>query len=91
LQLAERGVPVNPKIQAVVKPMLSPTDQLGVKYLQNIKDEINWVPPVPPKGTSTVAAVCQRHTQDVIFGRATPADAAAAFKTEVEQLISSAS
>ena len=90
LQLAERGVPVNPKVQAVVKPLLSPTDQLGVQYLQDIKNEIKWVPPVPPKGTSTVASVAQRHTQDVIFGRATPSAAADAFKTEVEGLISSA-
>ncbi|GAB3797303.1 extracellular solute-binding protein [Humibacter antri] len=90
LQLAERGVPVNPKVLAVVKPLLSATDQLGVKYLEDIKSEIKWVPPVPPKGTSTVAAVEQRHTQDVIFGRATPAAAAAAFKTEVQGLIDSA-
>jgi len=45
---------------------------------------------VPPKGTSTVATVLQRHTQDVIFGRAKPADAATAFKTEVQGLIDSA-
>jgi multiple sugar transport system substrate-binding protein len=49
------------------------------------------VPPVPPKGTSTVASVAQRHTQDVIFGRAAPAAAAAAFKTEVQGLLDSAS
>ncbi|WP_243064402.1 ABC transporter substrate-binding protein [Humibacter sp. RRB41] len=90
LQLAERGVPVNPKVLAVVKPMLSATDQQGVKYLEDIKSEIKWVPPVPPKGTSTVATVLQRHTQDVIFGRAKPADAATAFKTEVQGLIDSA-
>ena len=91
LQLAERGVPANTKVLAVVKPLLSATDQLAVQYLENIKSEIKWVPPVPPKGTSTVATVAQRHTQDVIFGRATPAAAASAFKTEVQGLISSAS
>ncbi|MCL2515648.1 MAG: extracellular solute-binding protein [Microbacteriaceae bacterium] len=91
LQLAERGVPANPAVLAVVQPKLSATDQIGVNYLESIKSEVTNVPPVPPKGTSTVAAVVQRHEQDVIFGRATPAAAAAAFKTEVEGLISSAS
>ncbi|MGN6200411.1 ABC transporter substrate-binding protein [Humibacter sp.] len=91
LQLAERGVPANAKVLAVVKPLLSPTDQLAVKYLEDIKSEIKWVPPVPPKGTSTVATVAQRHSQDVIFGRATPAAAASAFKTEIQGLIDSAS
>ena len=91
LQLAERGVPANSKVLAVVKPLLSPTDQLAVKYLEDIKSEIKWVPPVPPKGTSTAAAVSQRHTQDVIFGRATPAAAAQAFTTELQGLITSAS
>jgi multiple sugar transport system substrate-binding protein len=90
LQLAERGVPANPKVLAVVKPMLSATDQIGVNYLEAIKNEVKSVPPVPPKGTSTVGTVLQRHTQDVIFGRATPDAAAKAFKTEVESLISSA-
>jgi multiple sugar transport system substrate-binding protein len=90
LQLAERGVPANPEVLAVVKPKLSATDQVGVAYLESIKDEVKSVPPVPPKGTSTVGAVIQRHEQDVIFGRATPAAAAAALKTEVEGLIESA-
>jgi multiple sugar transport system substrate-binding protein len=91
LQLAERGVPANAEVLKVVKPKLSPTDQLAVDYLQNIKSEIKWVPPVPPKGTSTAASVAQRHTQDVVFGRATPADAAKAFTTELQGLINSAS
>jgi multiple sugar transport system substrate-binding protein len=91
LQLAERGVPVNPKVLDVVKPLMSATDRLAVQYLENIKSEIKWVPPVPPKGTSTVASVAQRHSQDVIFGRATPAAAAAAFKTEAPGLLDSAS
>ncbi|MHA7987515.1 ABC transporter substrate-binding protein [Rathayibacter sp. CAU 1779] len=91
LQLAERGIPANEKVLAVVKPLLSDTDQLAVTYLENIKSEIKWVPPVPPKGTSTAASVAQRHTQDVIFGRATPADAATAFRSELQSLIDAAS
>jgi multiple sugar transport system substrate-binding protein len=87
IQLTERGVPVGAAVVAAIKPLLSQYDQNAVDYLQKIKNEIKWVPPVPPKGTSTVASVSQRHTEDVVFGRATPADAAAAFKTEVQGLV----
>jgi multiple sugar transport system substrate-binding protein len=38
-----------------------------------------------------MASVIQRHTQDVVFGRATPSAAADAFKTEAQGLIDSAS
>jgi multiple sugar transport system substrate-binding protein len=89
IQLTERGVPVGAAVVAAIKPLLSPYDQNAVDYLSKIKSEIKWVPPVPPKGTSTVSSVAQRHEQDVIFGRATPAAAAAAFRTEVQSLIDS--
>jgi multiple sugar transport system substrate-binding protein len=89
IQLTERGVPVGAKVVAAIKPLLSKYDQNAVDYLENIKSEIKWIPPVPPKGTSTVASVAQRHAEDVIFSRATPAAAAAAFKTEVQGLLDS--
>jgi len=89
IQLTERGVPVGAAVVAAIKPLLSQYDQNAVDYLENVTKEIKWVPPVPPKGTSTVASVSQRHTEDVIFGRATPAAAAAAFRTEVQSLLAS--
>ena len=82
-------MPVSSAVVAAIKPLLSQYDQNAVDYLSKIKPEIKWVPPVPPKGTSTVSSVAQRHEQDVIFGRATPASAAAAFKTEVQSLLAS--
>jgi multiple sugar transport system substrate-binding protein len=90
LQLAERGVPANPKVLAVVKPLLSAYDQVGVDYMNNIKSEIKWVPPVPPKGTSTMAAVVLRHVEDVMYGRATPTQAAQAFDSETKSLLAAA-
>ncbi|NNC13901.1 extracellular solute-binding protein [Planctomonas sp. JC2975] len=87
LQLIDRGIPTNEKVLETITPLLAKTDQLAIAYMQNVTSEISWVPPVPPKGTSTVAQVAQRHTQDVIFNRATPADAAAAFKSEVQSLL----
>ena len=90
LQLAERGVPANAKVLAVVKPLLSKYDQEGIEYMNDIKSEIKWVPPVPPKGTSTVGSVALRHIEDVMYKRATPAQAAAAFDSEVKGLLASA-
>ncbi|GAB3397553.1 extracellular solute-binding protein [Humibacter soli] len=91
IQLTERGVPVGAAVVSAIKPLLSQYDQNAVDYLAKIKSEIKWVPPVPPRGTSQVGSTAQRHTEDVIFGRATPSAAAAAFKTEVQGLLSAAS
>ena len=89
LQLVDRGIPTNEKVIKAITPLLAKTDQRAVTYMQNVKSEISWVPPIPPKGTSTVAQVAQRHTEDVVFGRATPSAAASAFRAEVQSLLDS--
>jgi multiple sugar transport system substrate-binding protein len=91
LQLTERGIPVSQAVIKTITPLLSKTDQQAVKYIQEVKSEIKWVPPVPPTGSSTVGTVAQRYTQNVVFGKQTPADAAAAFRTEVEGLLANGS
>ncbi|MGN6125590.1 MAG: ABC transporter substrate-binding protein, partial [Humibacter sp.] len=63
----------------------------AINYMNDIKSEIKWVPPVPPKGTSTMAAVILRHIEDVMYKRATPQQAAQAFDSEAKGLLSAAS
>ncbi len=90
LGLTERGVPVNPQVLEAVKPLLTPVDLASLTFVQSIKDELGPTPNVPPKGTSTSASVIQRHLQDVLFGRASSADAAKATVSELQNLIASA-
>jgi multiple sugar transport system substrate-binding protein len=89
LQLAERGIPVDPKVLDAIKSQFAPADKIGLEFLDDIKKDIKWVPPVPPTGTSTGGAVIQRHLEDVVFGRASSSAAAKAMHTELEGLLQS--
>lgn len=90
LQLVERGVPANPKIVDLVKPLLSQYDQLGLEYLANIKDDVSVVPPLPPKGTSTVGTILGNALENVIYGKSTPSEAAQSFNSQVKSAIAEA-
>jgi len=41
-------------------------------------------PRVTPNGASSVEAILKRHTEEVLFGRVTPEQAAAAFIKELQ-------
>jgi multiple sugar transport system substrate-binding protein len=86
--LTERGVPANTKIRAGIAGSLTETDKAAVAYLDTIK--VSDPPRVTPKGASTIEAILGRHTEDVLFGRATPEQAAKAFITELQGEINSA-
>lgn len=84
----ERGVPANQKIQQGLQSKLSPTDKAAVEYLNSLK--VGDAPRVTPKGASDIEKILARHTEDVLFGRATPDAAAKAFISELQQEIDSA-
>lgn len=84
----ERGVPANQKIRTAITPTLSETDKGAITYLDSIK--VGDAPRVTPKGASAIESILGRHTEDVLFGRATPDEAAKAFISELQQEIDSA-
>jgi multiple sugar transport system substrate-binding protein len=81
---AERGIPPNSEILAEVKPKLSEAQQAVAKYITDIKPEVGTTPIAPPPGGGTIATVLFRHGTDVLFGRASSADAAQKFVDEVK-------
>ena len=81
---AERGIPPNTEILAEVTPKLSEAQQVVAKYINDIKPEVGTTPIAPPPGGGTLAAVLFRHGTDVLFGRASSADAAQKFVDEVK-------
>jgi multiple sugar transport system substrate-binding protein len=81
---AERGIPPNTEILAGVQSQLSPAQQVVAKYIIDIKSEVGATPIAPPPGGGTLAAVLFRHGTDVLFGKATTADAAQKFVDEVK-------
>ena len=81
---AERGIPPNSEILAAVTPNLSAAQQAVAKYITDIKPEVADTPIAPPPGGGTIAEVLPRHGTDVLFGRASTADAAQKFVDELK-------
>jgi multiple sugar transport system substrate-binding protein len=81
---AERGIPPNSEILAGVTPKLSEAQQVVAKYITDIKPEVAETPIAPPPGGGTLAEVLFRNGIDVLFGRASSADAAQKFVDEVK-------
>ncbi|OXM59781.1 ABC transporter substrate-binding protein [Amycolatopsis vastitatis] len=88
IMLTDRGVPANTKIRASIDGSLKPTDKAAADYLNQLK--VSDPPRVTPNGASTVETILKRHTEDVLFGRATPDKAAQAFITELQADIDAA-
>jgi multiple sugar transport system substrate-binding protein len=81
---AERGIPPNSEILTAVTPSLSPAQQRVAKYITDIAPEVGTTPIAPPPGGGTIQEVLLRHGTDVLFGRASTADAAQKFVDELK-------
>ena len=84
IEKAERGIPPNTELLAAVQPNLSAAQQRVAKYITDIAPEVANTPIAPPPGGGTIADKMLRHGIDVLFGRASTADAAQKFVDEVE-------
>jgi multiple sugar transport system substrate-binding protein len=84
IEKAERGIPPNSELLAAVQPNLSAAQQRVAKYITDIAPEVATTPIAPPPGGGTIAEKLQRHGLDVLFGRASSADAAQKFVDELK-------
>src|SRR5215203_5650234 len=81
---AERGIPPNTDILAGVTPKLSEAQQVVAKFITDIKPEVANTPIPPLPGGGPLPEVLFRNGIDVLFGRASSADAAQKFVDEVK-------
>ncbi|MGW6505051.1 ABC transporter substrate-binding protein [Nonomuraea angiospora] len=86
--LTDRGVPANKKIRAAITPKLTETDNAAAEYLDTAK--VGQAPRVTPNGASDLEAIIKRHTEEVLFDRETPEQAAKSFITELQAEIDGA-
>lgn len=86
--LTDRGVPANGTVRAAVAGKLSGTDKAAADYLAALK--VGPAPRVTPKGASGVETILKRHTEEVLFERMSPRDAAGAFIKELQTEIDAA-
>ena len=84
---AERGIPANGDLQAAIQSKLSPAQQTVAKFITDIEPELATTPIAPPPGGGTLVEVMFRNQTDVLFGRASVADAAKKFVDELKSNI----
>ncbi len=86
--LTDRGVPANNKIRTGIAAKLTGTDKAAADYLDAVK--VGKPPRVTPKGASGIEAILKRHSENVLFGRATPQQSAEKFIAELQAEINAA-
>ncbi|MFD8496701.1 ABC transporter substrate-binding protein [Amycolatopsis sp. NPDC059657] len=86
--LTERGVPANKKLRAAINDKLKETDKIAAEFLDKLP--VSDPPRVTPNGASTIEAILKRHTENVLFGRSTPEQAATAFIKELQSEVDAA-
>lgn len=87
LLLTERGVPANEKIRAYLEPKLSETDKAVVAFLDDMADVVGEASPITPPGGSAVESVVKQYTEQVLFGQATPEQAAEGFIKDMKAAV----
>lgn len=86
--LTERGVPANQKIREAIGGQLKETDKAAKEYLDTVP--VSDPPRITPNGASTLDTILKRHTEDVLFGRTTPDQAAASYIKEIQAEVDAA-
>jgi len=84
INLAERGIPPNTEMLALVTPKLSPAQKSVAKFIADIKPELAGTPIAPPPGGGKIGDTLLRAQTDVLFGRSSTADAAKKFVDEAK-------
>ena len=86
----DRGVSANEKIRAYIEPNLSVTDKAVVAFLDDLADVVGDAPALTPPGGSAVDSLLKQYTEQVLFGQATPAQAAEGFIKDLSASIAAA-
>lgn len=85
-----RGVPPNSEVAKQIAPDLTPKEKMISDYVAYLAEDGNSeaAPAPDPAGTRTVRSeMFDRHSQNVLFDKASPQDAAKAFLAEAKQSI----
>ncbi|KAB8197376.1 extracellular solute-binding protein [Nonomuraea phyllanthi] len=85
--LSDRGLPASSKVLAAVREKLPDADKKTLDFLDKVKGELADPPAAPPKGASAMEDILTRYSEEVMFGRMTPDDAAQKFITEANASI----
>lgn len=85
----ERGIPANLDIRKQLSSSLPAVMQATIKFEDDMVTRFGPAPPPPPKGHSEVKALLTQIAENVLYGRATPQEAADQFIAQAPQALSS--
>lgn len=87
LVLTDRGVPAVAAQREAIVPELSRTAQAEVAYIDDLSSRTLKPTWIGPAGSTAIEEITPRQQQEVLFGRSSPADAAAAWFEEATAAI----
>ncbi|MBO3750048.1 carbohydrate ABC transporter substrate-binding protein [Streptosporangiaceae bacterium NEAU-GS5] len=85
--LSDRGLPASSKVLAAVKDKLPDADKKTLAFIDEVKGELAETPAAPPKGASAMEDILTRYSEEVMFGRMSPDEAAQKFIDEANASI----
>ncbi|TDB99473.1 extracellular solute-binding protein [Nonomuraea longispora] len=85
--LSDRGLPANAKVLSAVSDKLPEADQKTLAFVNEVRGELADPPAAPPKGSSAMEGILRRYSEEVIFNRMTPDEAAQKLITESNALL----
>ena len=86
----ERGVPASAAIRKVVSEDLDDKGRLVVDFLSFVSSRVGPIPPAPPQGAGEVENLLRRVSEQVSFGRLSPADGGKQYVAEAKAILSRA-
>lgn len=88
--LAERGVPISPKVQEALEPLLGKPQKIAFEYIKRVAADSSPVPPPDPPGHADIVTnVWWPEVIDpLMFGLITPEDAAAQLREMATDILS---
>lgn len=91
VQGTDRGIPVNSDVRKAVAEDATGVNKKSIEFMDSITSTLGESPEISPAGTGDLDKVITRHEQDVVFGNATPAEAAKSMIEELNTAIQTAS
>jgi pectin-derived oligosaccharide transport system substrate-binding protein len=89
--LGERGVPISPKIQDAIKPLLTPAQLEAQNYVSQVEKQGSPLPPPDPTVEQNLEnnIYLPQVIDPVLLKKATPEDAVAQFRKDATSLLAS--
>ncbi len=86
--LAERGIPIIPKVREALKGMVDPVNKQIFEFIEQVGNKNSSpIDPADPAGAGEVLKVFRTIDQEVLYGSTSPKDAAVKFMKQANEIL----